>query len=128
MNLSYNNKKGFFSFDEAEDNYKWLVKFVYDNKIPMDDDFIFEGMKYLNDNSNIFTEDLKNNYFPPEPPQVTDPIECPYPISQFEEMEVEGLVGAVVYTEDADNMYFALVHDIFGHWTLSLQNQFNITE
>lgn len=37
----------------------------------------------------------------------------------FEEMPIERLAGAVVYAEDGDEMYFALVHDIFGHWTLS---------
>ena len=89
QNKTYDNtKNGFFSFEEAEDNYKWLVKFVFDNKIPMDDDFIFEGVKYLKENSEIFTEDLKNSHSP-EPPQPTDPIACPYPISQFEEMEVD---------------------------------------
>lgn len=34
-------------------------------------------------------------------------------------MPVEELVGAVVYAKDKDNVYLALVHDIFGHWTLS---------
>lgn len=37
----------------------------------------------------------------------------------FEEMPIERLAGAVVYAEDGDDTYFALVHDIFGHWTLS---------
>ncbi len=37
----------------------------------------------------------------------------------FEDMPIERLVGAVVYAEDGGDMYFALVHDIFGHWTLS---------
>jgi N utilization substance protein B len=34
-------------------------------------------------------------------------------------MPVEELVGAVVYARDGDEIYLALVHDIFGHWTLS---------
>lgn len=34
-------------------------------------------------------------------------------------MPVEELVGAVVYARDAGEIYLALVHDIFGHWTLS---------
>jgi N utilization substance protein B len=34
-------------------------------------------------------------------------------------MPVEELVGAVVYARDKDEIYLALVHDIFGHWTLS---------
>ncbi|MEX1087520.1 MAG: transcription antitermination factor NusB, partial [Candidatus Paceibacterota bacterium] len=29
------------------------------------------------------------------------------------------LCGAVVYARDNDKLYLALVHDIFGHWTLS---------
>lgn len=37
----------------------------------------------------------------------------------FEEMEIERLAGAVVYAMHEDTMYLALVHDIFGHWTLS---------
>ena len=37
----------------------------------------------------------------------------------FEEMPIERLTGAVVYAKDGDEIYFALVHDIFGHWTLS---------
>tara|TARA_B100000508_G_scaffold140089_1_gene140095 strand:+ start:3257 stop:4159 length:903 start_codon:yes stop_codon:yes gene_type:complete len=37
----------------------------------------------------------------------------------FEEMPIERLAGAVVYAEHEGQMYFALVHDIFGHWTLS---------
>lgn len=37
----------------------------------------------------------------------------------FHEMPIERLAGAVVYAEEDGNMYLALVHDIFGHWTLS---------
>ncbi len=37
----------------------------------------------------------------------------------FEEMPIERLSGAVVYAEAEGHMYLALVHDIFGHWTLS---------
>jgi 8-oxo-dGTP pyrophosphatase MutT (NUDIX family) len=37
----------------------------------------------------------------------------------FHEMPVERLGGAVVYAEEDGMMYLALVHDIFGHWTLS---------
>lgn len=40
-------------------------------------------------------------------------------------MPVEELVGAVVYARTDEGVYLALVHDIFGHWTLSkgrLQN------
>jgi N utilization substance protein B len=37
----------------------------------------------------------------------------------FDQMPIERLSGEVVYTEHEGQMYFALVHDIFGHWTLS---------
>lgn len=37
----------------------------------------------------------------------------------YEEMPIERLVGAVVYAWDGEDLYFALVHDVFGHWTLS---------
>lgn len=37
----------------------------------------------------------------------------------FEEMPIQRLAGAVVYAEHEGQMYLALVHDIFGHWTLS---------
>jgi ADP-ribose pyrophosphatase YjhB (NUDIX family) len=37
----------------------------------------------------------------------------------FEQMPQERLVGAVVYAMQGKDLYLALVHDIFGHWTLS---------
>jgi transcription antitermination protein NusB len=37
----------------------------------------------------------------------------------YEEMPVQHLGGAVVYTKQGKDIYLALVHDIFGHWTLS---------
>lgn len=37
----------------------------------------------------------------------------------YEEMPIEKLGGAVVYALKDDEIYLALVHDIFGHWTLS---------
>ncbi len=37
----------------------------------------------------------------------------------FDQMPIERLSGAVVYSEEGGEMYFALIHDIFGHWTLS---------
>jgi N utilization substance protein B len=37
----------------------------------------------------------------------------------FDELPIERLAGAVVYAEHEGVMYLALVHDIFGHWTLS---------
>ena len=37
----------------------------------------------------------------------------------YEDMPIERLVGGVVYARVGEDLYFALVHDIFGHWTLS---------
>lgn len=38
----------------------------------------------------------------------------------FDQMPIQRLAGAVVYAEDEKGeIYLALVHDIFGHWTLS---------
>jgi len=37
----------------------------------------------------------------------------------FEKMPIERLGGAVVYARYEGEIYLALVHDIFGHWTLS---------
>lgn len=37
----------------------------------------------------------------------------------FEDMPIQKLAGAVVYAEHEGDIYLALVHDIFGHWTLS---------
>lgn len=42
------------------------------------------------------------------------PAEVPY-----EKMPIQKLGGAVVYAKDGADIYLALVHDIFGHWTLS---------
>lgn len=36
----------------------------------------------------------------------------------YEKLPVEKLVGAIVYAREGDDVYLALVHDIFGHWTL----------
>ncbi len=37
----------------------------------------------------------------------------------YEQMPIEKLGGAVVYYREGDQIYLALVHDIFGYWTLS---------
>ena len=37
----------------------------------------------------------------------------------FDKMPIQNLVGAVVYAREGKDIYLALVHDIFGHWTLS---------
>ncbi len=34
-------------------------------------------------------------------------------------MVTEELVGSVIYAQEGSEIYLALVHDIFGHWTLS---------
>lgn len=37
----------------------------------------------------------------------------------YEKMPIKRLGGAVVYAKDKEDIYLALVHDVFGHWTLS---------
>jgi N utilization substance protein B len=37
----------------------------------------------------------------------------------YDQMPVQRLGGAVVYAKHHNELYLALVHDIFGHWTLS---------
>ncbi|MES2409720.1 MAG: transcription antitermination factor NusB [Patescibacteria group bacterium] len=37
----------------------------------------------------------------------------------FDQLPVERLVGAVVYAREGTDIYLALVHDVFGRWTLS---------
>lgn len=37
----------------------------------------------------------------------------------FEQMPIKTLAGGVVYSKHEGEIYFALVHDVFGHWTLS---------
>ena len=37
----------------------------------------------------------------------------------YEEMPIQKLGGAVVFAREGDQIYLALVHDVFGHWTLS---------
>lgn len=37
----------------------------------------------------------------------------------FDQLPIQRLSGAVVYARQDDDVYLALVHDIFGHWTLS---------
>lgn len=37
----------------------------------------------------------------------------------YEEMPIERLGGAVIYTREGEEVFIALVHDVFGHWTLS---------
>jgi len=34
-------------------------------------------------------------------------------------MPVEELIGSIIYAREGSEVYLALVHDIFGHWTLS---------
>lgn len=37
----------------------------------------------------------------------------------YDQMPVQQLGGAIVYAKQGSELYLALVHDIFGHWTLS---------
>jgi N utilization substance protein B len=37
----------------------------------------------------------------------------------YEKMPIKQLAGAVVYSIEDGNIYFAFVHDVFGRWTLS---------
>ncbi len=37
----------------------------------------------------------------------------------YDQMPIEKLGGAIVYAYDGEDVHIALVHDIFGHWTLS---------
>ncbi|HEY1037430.1 MAG TPA: transcription antitermination factor NusB [Candidatus Paceibacterota bacterium] len=46
--------------------------------------------------------------------QKSDKKDVPY-----EEMPIKKLGGAVVYAFHEGDIFFALVHDVFGHWTLS---------
>ncbi|MDR3558516.1 MAG: transcription antitermination factor NusB [Candidatus Pacebacteria bacterium] len=47
-------------------------------------------------------------------PRKKKPADVPY-----DQMPIQNLGGAVVYTKDGNEIYMAFVHDIFGHWTLS---------
>ncbi|MFC1756681.1 transcription antitermination factor NusB, partial [Patescibacteria group bacterium] len=38
---------------------------------------------------------------------------------KIKEIESEKLGGAVVYRKEGEDIFFAFVHDVFGHWTLS---------
>lgn len=44
--------------------------------------------------------------------------QTPHKIVPYEKMPIERKGGAVVFARDADAVYVALVHDVFGHWTL----------
>ncbi len=41
------------------------------------------------------------------------------PMVPYEKMPIERKGGAVVYAQHEGDMYVALVHDVFGHWTLA---------
>jgi N utilization substance protein B len=41
-----------------------------------------------------------------------------HPIVPFEKMPIERKAGAVVYAREDGDVFVALVHDVFGHWTL----------
>jgi transcription antitermination protein NusB len=40
------------------------------------------------------------------------------PLVPYEKMPIERKGGAVVFAREGDDVYVALVHDVFGHWTL----------
>jgi transcription antitermination protein NusB len=40
------------------------------------------------------------------------------PEMAYEDIPIERKTGGVVYAKDNDTVYIALVHDVFGHWTL----------
>jgi N utilization substance protein B len=40
-------------------------------------------------------------------------------VVDLKDMPIEKLAGSIVYAKKDDDIYLALVHDIFGHWTLS---------
>jgi len=41
------------------------------------------------------------------------------PLIPYDQMPIERKGGAVVYAESEGDVFVALVHDVFGHWTLS---------
>ena len=50
---------------------------------------------------------------------------------ELEQLPIEQKVGAIVYRKDSSGLMFALVHDVFGYWTLakgSLQDGENLEE
>jgi len=40
------------------------------------------------------------------------------PLVPYEQMPIERKGGAVVFAKEGEDVYVALVHDVFGHWTL----------
>jgi N utilization substance protein B len=55
-----------------------------------------------------------------EPDKDTVPAKKKFPHDiPYEQMPVETLAGAVVYAQEGGQIKLALVHDIFGYWTLS---------
>lgn len=42
-----------------------------------------------------------------------------YTVEDMESLPIEAKAGGVVYREDGGKLSFALVHDVFGYWTLS---------
>ncbi|MFH0755325.1 MAG: transcription antitermination factor NusB [bacterium] len=45
----------------------------------------------------------------------------------YDKMPIKQLAGAVVYSIEDGNIYFAFIHDVFGKWTLS-KGQINLEE
>ena len=115
-NITYNDrlgntKPGFFSNEEALDNYNWLIKFIHDNRIntstdDFNDDFIFNGIQYLKENSSTFPG-LKDNLVTPEEPQITDAISCPFPDRNLETLDIDltSLNSYILEKQNCNNDY-----------------------
>jgi hypothetical protein len=104
---------GFFTNTEAIKNYEWLSKFIVDNQLSINDEFIFKGAEYLNENSNIFNENLKTQFFQPER-IVLDAIECDIPeISPEIELDNTLLNDYILTKQNCNNSYLDNQTDSF---------------
>ncbi|MCD5384327.1 MAG: transcription antitermination factor NusB, partial [Candidatus Pacebacteria bacterium] len=71
--------------------------------------------EYGGDSSSKFVNGVLGNVYK----EIGEPRKDEGKAHQDNPDKVEDLAGAVVYAYDGDDIYLALVHDIFGHWTLS---------
>lgn len=109
------NKKneGFFTNTEAIKNYEWLSKFIFENQLTINDQFIFEGAEYLSENSNIFNENLKNQFFQPEI-VIEDAIPCDIPeISPILEVDNTLLNDYILKKQNCNSNYLNKQTDSF---------------
>ena len=96
---------GFFTNTEAVKNYEWISRFIFDNQLTIDDKFIFQGAKYLSENSNVFNENLKNQFFQPEI-VIKDAIQCDIPeISPEIELDNTLLNDYILTKQDCNSNY-----------------------